>query len=256
MSDDEISPHGFDAEVICEFFGSLDRQGPGSEDATLKALSFVDNLDDSSRIADLGCGSGGQTVTLLQHAPGHVTALDLFPRFIDMLKGRARRLGLEDRLSAVEGSMEDLPFERESLDLIWAEGSIYNMGFERGLNEWNGYLKKGGYIAVSEISWLTETRPEEIGRFWTESYPEIDLVSGKVRKMEQAGYTPVAVFTLPAFCWEENFYHPMSDVMEAFLKKYPDSVAVKELIDNQHAEIGMYRTYRDFYGYVFYIGKK
>jgi len=41
--------------------------------------------------------------------------------------------------------MDDLPFQDEELDLIWSEGAIYNIGFERGLIEWRKFLK---YIAI------------------------------------------------------------------------------------------------------------
>jgi hypothetical protein len=40
--------------------------------------------------------------------------------------------------------MDDLPFKEEELDLIWSEGAIYNIGFEKGLREWRKYLKKMG----------------------------------------------------------------------------------------------------------------
>jgi cyclopropane fatty-acyl-phospholipid synthase-like methyltransferase len=40
---------------------------------TVKALSFIDNLTDESRILDLGCGTGGQTMILAQHAKGNIT---------------------------------------------------------------------------------------------------------------------------------------------------------------------------------------
>ena len=68
----------------------------------------------------------------------------------------ARVLNLQERVKGIVGSMDALPFEEEELDLIWSEGAIYNIGFERGLNEWRKYLKTGGYVAVSESSWFTE----------------------------------------------------------------------------------------------------
>jgi hypothetical protein len=40
------------------------------------------------------------------------------------------------------------------------------------------------------------------------------------------------------------------------LKKYPHNEAVKKLIEFQHLEEALYNKYKDFYGYVFYIGKK
>ena len=74
---------GFDYSLICEYFLNTERQGPGSPEVTLKALGFIDNLTDKSLIADIGCGTGGQTMVLAQHAPGHITGIDLFPEFID-----------------------------------------------------------------------------------------------------------------------------------------------------------------------------
>ena len=72
--------------------------------------------------------------------------------------------------------MDNLPFQNEELDLIWSEGAIYNIGFERGMNEWSKYLKKGGFIAVSEASWFTSERPAEIEDFWMDAYPEISVI--------------------------------------------------------------------------------
>ena len=78
MSDDNKSIHEFDFNLICEYFSVLERQGPGSPEMTLKALGFIDNLTSESRIADLGCGSGGQTMTLAQNAPGMITGITVF----------------------------------------------------------------------------------------------------------------------------------------------------------------------------------
>ena len=64
MSNENKTIHEFDFNLICEYFSNVERQGPGSPEATLKALSFIDNLADNSRIADLGCGTGGQTMIL------------------------------------------------------------------------------------------------------------------------------------------------------------------------------------------------
>ncbi len=65
MNDKNKSIHEFDRELICRYFANLNRQGPGSPEVTIKALSFIDNLDDRSLIADLGCGSGGQTIVFV-----------------------------------------------------------------------------------------------------------------------------------------------------------------------------------------------
>lgn len=256
MSNENKTIHEFDFNLICEFFSNMERQGPGSPEVTLKALSFIDNLTDKSRIVDLGCGTGGQTIVLAQHAPGHITALDLFPDFINILNGNAMRLGLQDRVKGIVGSMDNLPFEEERLDLIWAEGSIYNIGFERGLREWRKYLKTGGYIAVSESSWFTDERPAEINDFWMDAYPEIDTLPNQVAKIHKAGYLPVATFILPENCWTEHYFALKIKAQEIFLNKYAGNKAAEEFMALQPREEELYRKYKEFYGYVFFIAKK
>lgn len=256
MSNENKTIHEFDFNLICEYFLNTERQGPGSPEATLKALGFIDNLTDQSLIADLGCGTGGQTMVLAQHAPGHITGLDFFPGFIDRFNSNAGGLNLQDRVKGIVGSMDNLPFGEEELDLIWSEGAIYNIGFERGLNEWRKYLKTGGYIAVSESVWFTEERPAEIHDFWMEAYPQIDTIPNQVALIQKAGYLPVASFILPETCWTEHYFAPLVKAREKFLAKYPGNKTAEELVAMSHHEEVLYRKYREFYGYVFYIAKK
>jgi len=256
MNEENKTIHDFDFDLICEYFSLVDRQGPGSVETTLKALSFVDNLPQDAKIADIGCGSGGQTITLAQHISGHITAIDLFPNFINILNQHIKELKLEDKISTLVGSMDDLPFREEEFDLLWAEGSIYNIGFERGLNEWRKYLKKDGYIAVSEGTWFTNKRPEEIEKFWMDNYSEIDTISTKISQMENAGYKPMACFIIPESDWLEEFYAPMVIPRETFLQKYHDNKTAHELVKSQVHEEKLYNRYKEYYGYAFYIGKK
>ena len=116
--------HEFDFALICEYFSYLDRQEPGSEVVTIKALSFIDNLTPQSVIVDLGCGTGGQTLTLGMNTLGQITGLDLYPEFIEIFNRNSSRLNLLLRVKGIVGSMDNLPFEKESIDLIWSEGFI------------------------------------------------------------------------------------------------------------------------------------
>lgn len=256
MNDENKSIHEFDFDLICEYFSSIDRQGPGSPEMTIKALSFIDNLTDQSKIIDLGCGTGGQTMVLAQHAPGQITGLDLFETFIDFFNTNAHRLNLNDRVKGMVGSMDCLPFQNEEFDLIWCEGAIYNIGFERGISEWHRFLKKGGYLAVTDATWFTAERPDEINAFWQDAYPGIDTIPNKVAQMQKAGYIPVATFILPENCWTEHFYDQQVKAQKNFLKKYAGNKTAEELVANQKHEALLYRRYKNYYGYVFYIGKK
>jgi len=256
MSNENKSIHEFDFNLICEYFSSVERQGPGSPEVTIKALSFIENLSKASYIADIGCGTGGQTMVMAQHTSGKIRGIDLFPTFINLFNSNADILNFQERVKGIVGSMDNLPFQNEELDLIWSEGAIYNIGFEHGLNKWQKFLKPGGYIAVSEASWFTDERPNEINEFWMDAYPEIDTIPVKVEQMQKAGYIPVATFILPENCWIEHFYAPQVLAQEVFLKKHVGNKVAEDFIANQRHETQLYYKHKEFYGYVFYIGKK
>lgn len=256
MNDENRSIHEFDLELIVRYYSTLKRQGPGSPEITMKALSFIDNLNKNSIIADIGCGSGGQTMVLAENTTGSITGIDLFPTFINLFNKNCEMLNLQNRVKGVTCSMDNLFFNNNELDLIWSEGAIYNIGFERGLNEWRKFLKIGGFIAVSEISWFTDERPVEIEEFWMDAYPEIDTIPNKLLKLQKAGYIPIASFILPESCWTDHFYAPQVKAQEDFLNINSDNKDAIEFIANQRHETQLYYKYKDYYGYAFYIGKK
>lgn len=256
MNDTPDSIHNFDLDLICEYFAHFERQGPGSPEATRAALRFVDGLDASSRIADLGCGTGGQTRELARHASGGITGVDLFPAFIDMFNRKAAETGLQDRVEGVVGDMGAPPFEEGSLDLIWSEGAIYNIGFEAGLQTWRKYLAPGGHVTVSEACWFTDSRPPEIDAFWNDAYPGIDTIPNKLAQLQGAGYLPVACFILPETCWTDHFYTPQEPVMKSYLQERADDPAAMAFIQAQQHEADLYAKYHAYYGYAFFIGKK
>ena len=183
-------------ELIIDLHKNTERQGPGSEKDTLRALDLIDLAEKSQvKLVDIGCGSGGQTITLAQNLNGLITAVDLFPEFLDELEGKSHKLGFDDRINTLKTSMDDLPFEPGEFDIIWSEGSIYNIGFAKGIQYWKKFLKKDGYLALSEITWTTNSRPQEIESFWTSKYTEIDTASNKIGALENNGFSLVGYFT-------------------------------------------------------------
>lgn len=256
MSTDS-SIHDFDVDVICDYFSTLDRQGPGSVEATRLAVGFLRQLPTAPIIADLGCGTGGQTVTLARCLPqAKIKAVDLFPRFIDLLDDRVGREGLGDVVEGIVGSMDALPFEAGSLDAIWCEGAVYNIGFARALDYWWSFLRPGGYVAMTEATWLTNERPAEIEAFWADAYPEIDTLPHKVDRICKAGYGVEGLFVLGGECWTENYYAPQRKAQSEFLLRHNGNPTAKMLVENQRREAQMYERFADYYGYVFYICRK
>ena len=137
--------------------------------------------------------------------------------------------------------MDGLPFNNEEFDIIWSEGAIYNIGFENGVKKQKDYLKIGGYLAVSEITWITNYRPKEIEIFWTKEYPEIDIASNKIKILENNGYSLVGYFYLRQDSWIEGYYKPMEGRFEAFLERNNNSELAKKVIKENKAEIELYQ---------------
>ncbi|EIJ41337.1 methylase involved in ubiquinone/menaquinone biosynthesis [Beggiatoa alba B18LD] len=255
MSNENKTIHEFDLNIIYDYFSNTERQGPGSADITLKALSFIEGLTEKSKIADVGCGTGGQTMVLAKNTASTIIGVELWADFITQFNQNAKNQNVQDRVKGVVGNMESLPFQNGELDLIWSEGAIYNVGFERGLSEWRKFLKQGGYIAVTENTWFTEERPAEIQDFWQKAYSEIDTISNKVAQMQKAGYLPIATFVVPDTCWTD-YYAAQAVRQVAFLNKYQGNKTAEAFIDYQRYEATLYDKYKQYYGYVFYIGKK
>jgi cyclopropane fatty-acyl-phospholipid synthase-like methyltransferase len=256
METENTSIHDLDFGLICEYFASMERQGPGSSSMTLKALSYVTDLSENSKILDLGCGTGSQTMVLAQNTLGQIMGIDLFEEFVNIFNANAEKLKLNHRVTAIVGSMDKLDFRPGEIDLIWSEGAIYNMGFERGLNYWVDFLKQGGYVALTEVAWLTIDRPAEIEDFWQDAYSEIDTIQNKIIVMQNAGFEIITTFVLPEACWLDNFYALHIKAQKQFLSKHPNNIAAQKLVENEKHEAMLYAKYKQYYGYVFFIGRK
>lgn len=244
-------------DFLIDFHLAAHRQGPGSKASTLRALDLLPiDKGQPMQIADIGCGTGASALTLAQHTMAHITAVDLYPAFLQKLDERARSLGVSDRITTVEASMDTLPFSPSSFDVIWSEGAIYQMGFRKGLDDWSSFLKPHGYMAISEISWLTDERPAEIEAHWTNLYPEIGTIADKYQAISAAGYSPIGHFILPAADWLANYYRPMEERMEAFLDRHRHDADAQAIVAEEKHEIALYTKYQDYFSYGFYVMKK
>ncbi len=244
-------------QLLIDLHRSNFRQGPGGEAETKHALMLA-GLDKSRllKIADIGCGTGASTIQLAKELDAEITAVDFLPEFLEELQARATHHGVADKITTLSCSMDALPFADEVFDVIWSEGAIYNMGFEAGVSAWRRFLKPGGKLIVSEITWLTADRPAELQSHWDSEYPEIDVASAKIGILERHGYIPEGYFYLPTSCWIDNYYRPMQDGFDAFLERNGGSDQAREIIECEKAEIALYEKHRDHYSYGVYIAKK
>jgi ubiquinone/menaquinone biosynthesis C-methylase UbiE len=244
-------------QLIIDLHKRSYRQGPGSSSATQLALNLANLPSDKPlTIVDIGSGTGASSLLLAEKLNAKVIAVDFLQDFLDELIVKAKTEKLDDKISTLMSSMDDLPFSDKELDVIWSEGAIYNMGFSEGISYWRRFLKPGGKLVVSEITWLTNDRPEELTKYWKNEYPQIDTASSKLKILEQNGYTPEAYFYLPTECWIENYYSPMSKIFDDFLESSENKELAKQIINQERLEISFYEKYKNYYSYGVYIAQK
>ncbi|SLM30929.1 Methyltransferase type 11 [Desulfamplus magnetovallimortis] len=246
-----------DYQLLIDLHKNANRQGPGGEEETKKALSLT-KIDSTLplKIADIGCGTGASTLTLARLLNAQITAVDFLQDFLEILQKKAKSMGLSDKITTIACSMDNLPFEDAEYDIIWSEGAVYNIGFEKGVRDWKRYLKVGGLLVVSEITWLTLSRPLELEKYWENEYPEIGIASSKINILENNGYSPIGYFVLPEHCWLDNYYKPMENRFKDFLNQNDNSEAAQAIVDAEIKEIKLYERYKTYYSYGVYIAKK
>lgn len=244
-------------DLLIDLHRDAERQGPGGEEETRLSitLSGLDELN-GLQIADIGCGTGASTLVLARTLDCTITAVDFIPEFLSELDTAAQRMHLDARINTLRASMDALPFEEQSLDAIWSEGAIYNMGFGNGVRSWRRYLKPGGILAVSELTWLTDRRPSDLDQHWQREYSEVDTASNKLAVLETCGYSPVGYFALPQRCWLENYYHPMEDRFADFIVRNGNSAPARDIVKAERAEIDLYKSNSEFVSYGYYIARK
>ena len=237
-----------------DIFKELPRQGPGDDSSTRRAYNMLaPYFKEPPDILDIGCGRGTQTIDVAKISKGRIVALDNYKPFLDKLKETSANLGLSSHIEAVEGSMFDIPLRGRTFDIVWSEGSIYIIGFEKGLREWRRFLRPGGFIAVTEVSWL-KSPPKEAYDFWLSEYPGMQSVETNISLLKSLGYRLIGNFTLPETSWWREYYTPLAERISFLRRVNKDNSIAQEIYDSMEKEIDIYRRYSDAYGYVFYIG--
>ena len=183
--------------ILFEIMQDLPRQGPGDFESTKKAFEQVVGLPENSNILDVGCGVGMQTLDLARLTTGQITAVDFYAPFLTQLQQNAATQGVQGRINTVQGDMKALDFPAQSFDLIWSEGAVYQMGFEKALDEWKPLLRPLGSIVLSEIAWFKPNPPQALQDFWAVECPGMKYYEDYVAIIEAAKYELVDSFKLP-----------------------------------------------------------
>jgi ubiquinone/menaquinone biosynthesis C-methylase UbiE len=242
----------FNMDMLFEIHSGNPREGPGSAASTRKAFEMLPKLDKPS-ILDIGCGPGAQTLDLAALTNGHITAIDFNQPYLDVLQQRAKKAGMSNRITIHNMDMNALDIGGQQFDIIWAEGSIFILGLEKGLREFRNHLKPGGYLAASDIAWFRDDPPSELKALWLDYYPTMTNVEGNMQRARDCGYNIIGHFPLPESDWLEEYYAFIEPNLVELRGKYAGNEEALAYLDMEQQEIDMYRQHSQYYGYEFYV---
>jgi len=242
-------------DIQRELHGELSSGSPARLSFTRKAFQMLPNLE-NPRILDVGCGQGGPTLELARLSGGQVTGLDIDQSALYELVKRAREEGLADHIRVVHGSMFELDFASASFDVIWSEGSMHILGFERALGEWRRFIRPGGFLVVHEMIWLRPDPPAEVVNCPELAYPGIRTVPGYIEQVPDRGYSLVGHFVLPEDFWLLDYFDPMVARIRKLRRKYAVDQAAQRTLDREQRAADLYRKYFKWYGSVFLVLQK
>ena len=248
MSEDE------GMRIFFEIHQDNPQEGPGDFASTRRAFSLIQDLAPLPHILDAGCGPGRQTLDLCRLTKGNIIAVDFHKPYVEALQRKSKALGLTDQITALQGDMANLQFQPQTFDLIWSEGAIYNVGFKAGLKRWKPLLKNAGYVAVTEVAWLSSDIPDKLKAFWDSAYPQIQDIEANIADIRAAGYQPVAHFKLPESAWWD-YYRAIEKRVILMQEKYKNNSCALQVLEAEMREIDLYRKFSDYYGYVFFVAQ-
>ena len=241
-------------QFFYEVFENIPRQGPGMNSSTRKAYNTIRQyLPEHPAILDIGCGKGVQTLELALISRSIITAIDNRSYFLDCLQNQAERSGFSDRIKCIQADMKAMTFENASFDLIWSEGAVFIIGIKEGLKSWKKFIKPKGFMVLSDLVWLTESRPDEIKTYFEEECLCTLTINEVINEAEKKGYNCTDHFTLPDDGWTEEYYLPQQHIIGKLREKYNDSEEARQTFDAFDYEREMVTSNLRYVGYEFFI---
>ncbi len=238
-------------QALIDLHRGLDRQGPGDEAFALALLERIPGLPAAPRIADLGCGAGAGALMLAARFRCKVRAVDFARVFLDQLVERAKELGLESCIEAIESDIGNLGWETGSVDLLWSEGAAYNIGFGNALRTWRPLLADGGISVISEMNYFSDRVSPAVTDYMANAYPPIKTEAGNAELIDSCGYELIETCRLPTAAWWKNYYDPLRAKIERI--KNSAGPEMQTVIADTEAEMAFFREHANEYGYSFYV---
>jgi SAM-dependent methyltransferase len=143
-----------------------------------------------SRVIDVGCGEGRHSMRLAERFGFSVRGVDPVQRHIDIAGDELRAVGttrheLQQQVSFVLGTAEQLPADDASVDLIWCRDVLVHVtDLDRAYTEFHRVLRPGGRALVYQMFGTHRLEPREAR--WLFTTAGVVPSSADLHRTEQA----------------------------------------------------------------------
>ncbi|MBN1264184.1 MAG: methyltransferase domain-containing protein [Anaerolineales bacterium] len=191
---------------------------------TTRELMRLCVIEPHFRVLDVGSGAGATACYLAQKTGCEVVGIDLHPKMVELGRARARRKGLEHRITFQQGDVQSLPFEEETFDIVLCESVLsFVENKKAALEECRRVLRPGGLIGLNEEVWLQDPTEELLKgaeKVW--GLPsEVMKLGDWIDVLTEAGFINVHGQMRRVQAWREAtqvLRYSAGDMMEMFSK--------------------------------------
>ncbi len=113
--------------------------------------SMLQDVDETTKVLDIGAGYGGAARHLARTRGCHVTCVNISETQNRLNRELNDKAGLAGKIGVVYGDFENIPAEDASMDVVWSQDAILHSGNRRRvLDEVKRVLKPGGQFIFTD----------------------------------------------------------------------------------------------------------
>lgn len=125
-------------------------------------VSIVKDIDENTKVLDVGAGYGGAARYLASQFKCHVTCLNLSETENERNRQKNESQNLTEYIDVRQGNFEEMPFEDAQFDIAWSEEAILHSGNKpQVFKEVARVLRKGGHFIFTDPM-QSDDSPDEV----------------------------------------------------------------------------------------------
>jgi ubiquinone/menaquinone biosynthesis C-methylase UbiE len=166
---------------------------------------------------------------------GEVIGIDIDQRALAKLNRKIKEAGFSNQVQAVNCSILNMSFPDESFDIIWSEGSIFVIGFEKGIWEWKRFIRQDGFMVIHD---------------------EKGNIEEKLEQISKCGYKLLGYFVLSEDTWRAEYFAPLEKLVAKAQTIHTDDPQAPEELNQARRELEMFRNNPERNNSVYFVIQK